>query len=178
MNYLTKAYFKGEILIPNLIESVQDDYIVKELYAFIAFREPEFLIKVMGQDLYDEFIAGLIANPVLAKWTNLKTQIYWTQNVKVSENDQVGETYYLSPAANYVYFYYMKNSKTISTGAGEVKVAGQGMVYVPNKEKQLNAWNGMAKSVKVIRQWIEEHRSDYPDFDPSKYLKYMTTFGS
>jgi len=57
--------------IPNQTES-------KDLAAFLETKEGEVLLELLGYNLKKAFLAGLAADPVLSKWTDLKNGAEYT----------------------------------------------------------------------------------------------------
>lgn len=156
--YLTVNYFIGELLIPNITGTAPAATAsANNLKWFIAQYEPEFLELLLGTDLYEEFLAGLAANPVPAKWTALKNKIY-----QVDTQNGV----YLSPAANYIYYHVMRDQITMTTSVGEVKPGKDAARPVSNTSKMVLAWNNMADKAEKIWEWLEENIDTYDTFDP------------
>lgn len=159
--YLTAKYFVGELLVPNVTgaSSAVVTANLNNLKWYIGKYEPDFVEKLLGSDLYEEYLAGLAATNPAAKWTNLKNKIY----IVDAENDV-----HISPAANYVYYHIMRSTITATTAMGEIKPKGEGGVptSVSNTMKMVCAWNQMAEDCAKIWAWLEENNDIYPSFDP------------
>lgn len=142
--FLTTSYFVGELIIPNLTSTTAAGTAnIAELQWFINTYEKEFLKYLLGDNLYDEFVAGIAVAEPLAKWTNLKNQIYDGTN-------------FISPAAGYVYFFFRRNRFTITMGSSEVKPLHENGETVGHAAKQVMAWNNMVKQCEDIWEWLEE----------------------
>lgn len=70
------TYFRGNINIPN----TNDAAVLQRLNWFIENYEEELLKDVLGIDLYNEFIEGLLEDPVDTLWTDL---LYGAQYVGI-----------------------------------------------------------------------------------------------
>lgn len=160
MTKLDKDYFYEPLTIPGLTtEAVENN-----LKRFIVLYEEEFMRLLLGDALYDAYIAGLAADPgpIPAKWTALDNQLY---KVVGDVPNQVK----LSPAANYVYWFYMRRNTTETTASGEKLVSTENATSIGSAPKVKLAWNEMAKRSQQIQQWITSKLSDYPEFVPPTY---------
>lgn len=159
-SYLTVNYFVGELFVPNIVgTSVVNTVNANNLKWFIAKYEPEFVEKLLGSVLYQQYLDGLAADIPAAKWLALKGKIYVVDTI----NDA-----YLSPAAGYVYYHFMRDHITLTTSMGEIKPKGESGVptSTSNTMKMVRAWNQMEYESQKIWAWLEENNATYPDFDP------------
>ena len=168
MTFLDETYFVGEILIPNLSASADPSSSANQasIRAFIAQWEPDFLVKLLGATLYQDFVAGMATVPIPAKWAALKAAIATSESVGTGAT---AVTYYRSPAANYVYFMFTRHMASQTGPTGELTQkfsSGENSVSVI---KLVNAWNHMVADVNVIRDFLTDHQDDYPDWDASQY---------
>ena len=155
--YLDSTYFIGELALPNVtntITGLNPSHMAgnKSLDYFIAKYEREFLIKVLGFELFEEFTAGLKENPIPEKWQRLKDKLYWQ-----------GGSFKFSPAANYVYFYAKNDFKTNTTPAGEVREEVDFAKSADEATKLIKAWNDMAKYMESFNEYMCKNE-DYPKF--------------
>lgn len=150
--FLTSSYFTGELFIPNISGTTAAAIAnAAELTSFIAEYEPEYLTKLLGTDLYDEFKAGIAVAVPAAKWTALKAKIYDT-------------TLYKSPAAKYVYFFYQQKQKSYTTPTGEATALHENAQPAGLSFKQMRAWNKMVKENQLIWEWLDENSDTYDTF--------------
>lgn len=68
MSLINSSYFNVNLQVPQL----QQKAVTDSLQVFIDKYEPEFLIGVLGYDLYLNFVAGLAEDPIDAKWLFLR----------------------------------------------------------------------------------------------------------
>jgi hypothetical protein len=154
---LDRTYFVGNLFIPGMSHGVapsfgsdarrQQGNEVNGNYSldwFIAKYEDEFLVKLLGKELFDAYKEGISAETPLDVWVELDKQIYREKN-----------GFKFSPAANYVYFEIINASVTDTTLAGVMKIeGGDGVKAASIVGKQVKAWNDMCDMVGDIRRWI------------------------
>ena len=160
--FLTTEYFVGDLIIPNLVDASASGDIITDLKRYIVKYEPEFLRYLLGTKLYDEFLDGMSAETPDIKWTTLKDQIF--QKTEITVGPDTTEDYYLSPAANYVWFFHQRSKQTFATNVGEQSAKPQNSVMAISNNKLLSNWNAMAQMVVEFRTWIALHLDDYPDY--------------
>lgn len=114
---LSPAYFTGELYIAGLNGST-DAAIANayDLQWFINEYEEEYLRRLLGDDTYDEFAAGIIAGT--SKWIALKEKIYtsktYNQETPAAYNDITDdETFADAVAAGYLLEYVVFVNSTI-----------------------------------------------------------------
>lgn len=165
--FIDTTYFVGEILIPNLtgVNPVVSGN-VEEVTRFIKKYEKDYLLHVLGEDLYDAFIAGLEGNPVAEKWDTLKSKLI---NTDIPA----------SPIAGYVYYHVMRDRFTTTTALGEVENAAENSINALNSYKMASAYNDAVRQGKNIRSWLSENLSTYPEFASagSYTLRPVNIFG-
>jgi hypothetical protein len=69
-----------------------------------------------------------------------------------------------SPAADYVYYYWLKNQSTQTTGIGEVKPVAQNAAAVTAMEKMCSTWNAMVEKTKLLTEFLSVNSTVYPEF--------------
>ena len=162
---ISPSYFHTEIFIPNILEATPVEQArAAELQRFINKYEPEYLDLIMGYDMRVEFLAGLAANPIPAKWSELKTQL-------------VNTSLLLSPIADYVYFYYMRFHLTQTTRSGEITTQVDNGTLTGSNFKQVAAYNRASEQALTIREWIEERLTTYTTYNGSYCFEYLNTLG-
>jgi hypothetical protein len=165
MATITAEYFIGKILIPNISETDNASLAnADDLAYFIAL----YLRKLLGNDLFDDYSAGIAEDPKPAKWKALEDEIYWS----------VG-TVKLSPVANYIFFHFWRNRVTVPGANGDITPTYENAVYANADRRLVEAWNQMAEWSAEIMEWIEEHVADYPGYDPDadNELRGINAFG-
>jgi len=153
MEKLDVNYFYGPLTIPQ----VTDQAVARNLAYYFATYEIPFLKLLLGEALYNAYNAGLAEVTPAAKWTALQSEIY---NVVGSIPNQIK----VSVVANYVYWFYMRDMVTQSTGSGEKIAAAENATNASSVQKVKLAWNMMAKRNREIHAWLKARVTDYPEW--------------
>ena len=103
---------------------------------YIQRYEPEYMCKLLGEELYKDFLD----NGESDKWVEFKELL-------VKSND-LAKT---SPIANYVYFFLVRDSQSTATING-VKKDGDNLVNP--QTKMVQAWNDMVNTTRRIYTWL------------------------
>lgn len=112
--------------------------------SFIGKYEPEYLRKLLGDELYNDFLVHEDEGRHDACWEGLKVLL-------VSD---CGE-FKISPIANYVYFHLLRHAQSTATMNG-VKTDGDENLISPQR-KMVYAWNDMVSSNRRIYIWLTGH---------------------
>lgn len=128
-----------------------NDAIGSRIESFIQRYEPEYLRKLLGEELYNDFLAN-------GNWDELK-EILVDDSAKVS------------PVANYVYFHMVRHSQSTATING-VKNDGDSNLVNPT-QKMVWAWNDMVKQNRRIYMLLCKN---YPVVTDEELLEPINTF--
>ena len=156
---IDKRYFTGDLYIPNLTSSGAgvSEFVSKSnelvLNKLIVKHEKSFLEKVLGKEMASLFLTEIKKTPVEEKWNTLKCHIVDQENL-------------LSPLANYVYYWYLRNQITETAGVGEVITQTNNAVIVSPVEKMVRAWNEMIDNVHDIVMHVNANKRDFTCFNP------------
>lgn len=150
MALIDHTFFVGELNIPN----THRPDVQERLLWFIKKYEPEFLNAVLGAPLYAAFQTGIAAAEPEAVWTVLKNALM-----------HVDGDFKYSPIANYVYYWYMRDQATITTGVGEAKPNVDHAAPAESAQKMVRAWNEMSAQVTSLHTLLNQSASLYPDLD-------------
>lgn len=146
MSIVVPADFIGDVNIPN----TGDTYLGTDsnVQFFIDKYTPIFLESLLGYDLYQLYLAGIAADPIDPKWTNIQT---------------IAKPLLL----NYIYYWFKRDEYTYSSGIGESKTKGENSTMVSPGFKMQSRWNEMVTGVyKTVKYW-----------DVDTYGKYYINFG-
>ena len=153
MSLIDTSYYIGEYKVGNLDSTHPAAAInTADLTWFQTKYEKEFLIKIMGETMYDEFIAGLDVGSPDAKWTALR-------------NELRDETAKQSPIAAYVWYHYRLDKVTASGSFGETQAKGENSTPASSAGKLRNAWNYANTEAYKVAEWIGERMSTYTTAD-------------
>jgi hypothetical protein len=105
---------------------------------FIGRYEPEYLCKLLGEELYNDFLESEES----ALWDEFRSLVA----------DNAAK---VSPIANYVYFFMVRSDQSRATING-VKKDGDDNLVSPN-EKLVAAWNDMVAANRKLYVWLCKH---------------------
>lgn len=147
MPILDLTYFHDEIQIAQRSQiDVQDS-----IKYFIDKYEPEILIRLLGKQLYQDFVVGLGQSTVAQKWLTLKDWLF-------------NSTLKTSPVANYIYTKYQDFTETKSVGLGNGQSLSENVKVVTPVRNITRAWNEMCNQFQEVHEHIRENIDDYPDY--------------
>lgn len=157
---ITKEYFrKGLLFLPNiLIESGGIDPDISTKYNniiddAIERYEEQFLCKLLGLKVYEEFKQGLEATEKEKKWTDLKDKLINSESLR-------------SPIANYIYCGYLQENETELIGTNSNIPKYENKTVVSNFEHIKNAWNDMVLQNLTLIDWLYKNKETYfTEFD-------------
>lgn len=178
--FLDDTYFQGELHLPNMkysgpavgVGSIVLTAAENNLEWFIAKYEQQFLRELLGATLADNFMGGYNQADVNPIWIDLKDAIF-----------RVVDGYGFSPAANYVYFYVMRDSRTKTTMNGEKVSTQDYALQTSDTAKLVKAWNDMCPAIYLIRQFVFDNWNIYSSYAGCKeeicraYFHHINTFG-
>ena len=133
MSIVSSSDFQGEITIGQL----EHRDVKANLNLFIEKYEPEFLDMLLGENLAEKLKDGLAEVTPDAKWSTLADKVRLA-------------------CANYIYFHYMRDDVTSSTGAGEVIEQTDNAKRTTPHMKLVRAWNEMVKKNIALDYWINK----------------------
>lgn len=113
------------------------------LQSFIDFYEPEFLKLILGDDLYEEYIAA----PTSEKWTAFDSMMF-------------NETLHDSPVADYIYCKYQTNKDTVAED-GTLLVNGDDAKRVPVTVRTIPVWNAMVRKLLPVFTYLTENYTTF-----------------
>lgn len=162
MALIDSTYFFAELLVAQK----SDSSVSSSLTMFIDEHEKRLLNDLLGYELYKAYAVGILATTqkyidirdgkeytnrsgILSKWVGLK----FTDGTAKK-----------SLIANYVYWHWMQNEVTITTGTGEKVAASQNAVYANAGNKMRRAWNQMVDWNRELAEFLLSNQTDYPEF--------------
>lgn len=156
MALIDKTYFTGELDIPD----TGNANVEARLNSFINKYEPKFLTLLLGAALYGDYKTAKAAAteeaPLAAIWTDLEALVK-------------------SLLAGYVYYWYMRDAATKTTGVGEVKPAVENGAVVDSMAKQVRAWNEMAEGIRDLYDMLDA--GAYASWTSTYRFGYNDSFG-
>lgn len=153
MSLIDTSYFVNELNVPN----ADKPEVSEQLEAFIDKYEKRFLADLLGHGLYTDFTNGLASQPVDDIWTDLKNGTNYTYNQRRYNYPGIKNA-----IANYVYYWFMRNRATETTGIGEVVNKTDNAVRVSGSVKMSRAWNEMVTDVWKLVSFLDTNAVIYP----------------
>lgn len=165
MSLIDQTYFIDEILIPM---SVSDNSQESQVIRFIDDYENIFLQKSLGYNFYTLFRDGLLVTPTVSqRWIDLRDGVEWIDKWGKLHGWQTIR----NADANYVYYFFMRNTITQTAMIGETLANTENSVRASGGSKLSKAWYQMTEQVKqmwLMLQWRVVSSSDstpvYPEF--------------
>ncbi len=152
MSLIDYTYFFGDTLIVGLgCDSVAQQTKSTQVDNFSARYEKKFLRNVLGDDLYDAFIAGFVGTPD-AKWTDLANQL----------RDATAKT---SPISKYIWYKWQQQNQQLATATGDKTATELNLVRSANYGKYVNVWNAMCDQLDDFYEWLNDNAATYTEWD-------------
>ena len=165
---IDSTYFIGEINLPGL----QNEVVEESLNSFIQKYESYYLQRSLGYSLMKSFLAGLEADEPEQKWVDLRDGAEfegcrgldkWTGFINDGKQ---------SPIANYVYYYFMRDAATLTSGIGEVKPTGENSSNASGAVKMMRAYNQMCEQTALLHEFLLANKDVYTEFDYSHIVLF------
>jgi len=156
------TYFQTPpVAIPN-IALTPGPYLARkeELDRYILIYEKKYLREMLGDTLYDLFVAG----PAVERFVTMMAQLRDTDNK-------------ISPIANYVYVRYMQDTQKVTTSSGDKETQSPGMINQVNSQKYSSIINDMITMSEDLYDWISDNASDYPEWECAFKFERSYLFG-
>jgi hypothetical protein len=170
--FIDTTFFTGSLYVAQLNKvAVQE-----ELTYFIAKYEKNFLRDLLGYALYKDFMAAFNASntapsiPLAAQWDAILNGIEFTDQHQVlrkwtgllgsTENGEIE----LSVIAQYVYYHFIRQQMSFTTGNGEVKNTLENATNVTASRKLIAVWNDMVESTANLITYLYLNPVTYPEY--------------
>lgn len=171
MSLIDSTYFVGDLNIPN----TDKDYVLERLQYFIEKMERQLLQDILGYELYKPLVAafdqaeddssytyetrlGNILNGT--EYTGQDSRLHkWKGLVYVTESEVKG-----SLIANYVYWHWLKDQTTQTTGLGESATQAQNSTLTSPTIKMVKVWNEFAYQVQELFYFLQSNQLSYPEW--------------
>lgn len=153
---------KYELTLSDFTEPLIDAYIEK--------YEKHYLMKMLGKELYDLFIAdlssGLPQSPIY-------TAIFEELVITSFCNGELVSNGIKEMLIGFIYYHYTLDSDQLQTSVGTVKTVSENSENRRLTALSSSRFNDNVDSYRAIQYYIQENSSDYPTFNGSEIrLKY------
>lgn len=168
MAIINVTFFKSEIALPQLSSPAVQENVNR----YINTYEPIFLNEVFGYEFATEFVAGISAEPVLQKWTDLKDGAVFTDPVTDKARNWPGIS---NSIAYYVYYHLRKDDSVTTTSAGDSVSKAENAGMISSARKMTTAWNQMVKWNQIMWNFLYVNRETYglldiPETDTAHFI--------
>lgn len=164
MPTIDTSYFFGPITIANITDAA----VVSSFNLFLSEYEEKLLTDLLGYDLSKKYKAGIASPTPDAKWTDLRDGKEYTNRIGILQKWKglkfTDGTAKKSLIANYVYYMYMRNNATVTTGVGEKIAKAQNAEAASSAYKMVNAWNQMVEWNWELSEFFLSNPASYPEF--------------
>lgn len=148
--------FTGEVNIPNSDDAYTG--VQATVQSLIDEYEPQLLTELLGEELYTEFKAGLLIDPIPEKWVTLRDKVK-------------------PMILKYVYFYYLEANIVQTTGIGAQATTSEAGNRASAWGKQVKEWNKMVRAAHELVKFLTNN-DDYPDYTPPLYYDFEWVWGA
>jgi hypothetical protein len=90
---------------------------------------------------------------------------YISFQLRPENQQEIDSSIKQSLIANYVYYWYLRNSDTNTTGIGETKTQPSGSMSVSPAMKAVRAWNEMSQWIYELYDFMQSSFATYPEYD-------------
>jgi hypothetical protein len=159
MPLIDTSYFYGDLSIAQ----ITNEAVEANVQRFIKQYEPELLADLLGYELYKNYLAGVAT---VQKYKDIRDGKEYTNRAgklakwRGLKNNSISQ----SLIANYVYYWYLRNEASITTGTGEKTANAQNASNASPRVKMTRAWNQMAKWNMELVEFLVSNQTDYPEF--------------
>lgn len=148
MALIDQSYFFNEL---NIGQKNSAD-VSERLDNYIDTYEPAYLNKLLGQSFAALFTASIESPSPEQRFVDIKNML-------------IGKP---SAIAAYVFFWYQRDCAIFATGSGDSRSESENAKPVPERIRQVRAWNIMAERSRKVICHIIENSSIYSEFDRNK----------
>lgn len=154
------SYFYYDLSIAQLTEASVNSTVQR----FIDRHEPKLLQDLLGYELYKNYKTGIDASD--QKYIDIRDGKEYTNRAgKLAKWRGLKEpSLKQSLIANYVYFQYIKNEASSTTGTGEKVAKAQNAADASPRYKLARAWNQMVEWNCELVEFLLSNESNYPEF--------------
>lgn len=136
-------------------------YQENDLQSYIDRYEKRYLTELLGVNLYDLFVADLVAGvPVTAEYVKIFNPI--SEEVNGCDIFSEGMKFTI---CGLIYFHYVRDNITRLTTGGAKRTTSDNSENIQALSANIGMrWNESVESYRAIQRYIHENLSDYPTF--------------
>lgn len=138
--------------------------------SYINKYEKQYLIKLLGKELYDLFIDDLVSG---VPQSAIYTKIYNELCVSTFCEGVISSKGIKEMLIGFIYYHYTLDNEEIQTPTGTKRLKSENSDNVTISSLNYSRFNDNVESFQTIQYYIQENSSDYPTFNGSEIrLKY------
>ena len=179
---LDKSYFIGELDIPTNNANIEPS-----LNYFIEKYEKQFLVGILGYELYLLFAAAYIIDPIATPYKELlegdnyeyEGVTYRWEGLKETiiepdpNNDPPIVGKYRSIIANYVYYRWMRDKDLQNVGIGVVATKAENSTKVSSASKAVRAMSELRASMRSYIQYMDYKAGTYEKYNKRSSVRFI-----
>lgn len=176
MSLIDQTYFTGRLNIPNS----DKDFVLERLQYFIDDLEPKFLTDLFGYPLYSLLAVEMQAeeDDSLSSYSTRFDRLingyeYTRQDTRLHKWNGlffIRDSVKVSLIANYIYWHWLKDQNSQTTGLGENATQAQNATLVSPTIKMNQVWNEMSDMVQQLYCFMQSNRNDYQEWTESNWV--------
>jgi hypothetical protein len=138
-------------------------YTAGEIQIYINRYEKQYLLELLGADLYQLFVADLVNGvPQTQKYIDIWQPFAVDRNlcqINISQGMR-------DMICGFVYFHYLADKTNQTNMTGNVRPLGENSAVVPGEGSMIfSRYNNSVKTYKAIQQFICDNRNQYREFN-------------
>jgi len=158
MSLIDSNYFIGAISLPT-----DNVHYTNKLQIYIDRTEKEYLVNLMGYELYKLYIAA----PTIGRFEPITNGTDFSNTVTGLEDNWQGlvnEETYISMLAYFTYFEYLRGNQSSETGNGVTYNLFENSEKISAIHKQQNAFNLAVEQYVKLRDYLTTNSSTFPEW--------------
>lgn len=158
------SYFNGLINIPNADKAE----VQQKINTLVADIQPHILSNLLGYELYKAYLTDTALASPSQRFIDLRDGAEFTYCGRLYKWKglfrAVGNKKY-SLIANYIFFHYINNHITITTGVGEAKSNIDNASWADSNNKAILAYNMFVNEAQELYLFLEAKYAVYPEWN-------------
>ena len=139
----------------------QDDYSTDRLDEYITTFEKQYLVYLLGVELFDLFQADLVAQvPQTARFVSIFNEFYIDDNSCVFHSEGMKKM-----LLGMVYFQYVRDNDIKQTPSGTFKNNSELATKFPSFNQVVQRWNQSTDTFGTIQWYICDNPTTYPEYN-------------
>jgi hypothetical protein len=166
INLVDASFFVADRTVAQLSQAA----VRTELELYIKRYQYDYLVRVMGLNLYKLFETGYAIDPKPQIWVDLVSGAEYVQGGKTCIwQGLANQEFKTSPIADYVYYWYQRDKVTAVVGSGTILPNAENGEAVVNRGRMVSAWNAAREGAKACEAFLESNPTAYPDYRGVSY---------